>query len=65
MRWINLYGSELVYCDTDERIVGSILVSQFDGTTRAYYEKEEIGRYVTESAAKTAVEVRHKDKILN
>lgn len=65
MKWIKLYGDEHVYCDNDERIVGSVLVSQFDGTTTAFYEDDKIGRYVTEDAARTAVEVKHKDGILN
>ncbi len=65
MNWVNLYGGEYVYCDDSERIVGTILVSSFDGTTRAYYEKNEIGRYVTETAARSAVEAKHKEQILN
>jgi hypothetical protein len=65
MKWVNLYGGEYAYCDETERIVGVITVSQFDGTTHAYYEKKEIGRYVTEDAAKKAVEAKHNDVILN
>lgn len=64
MNWQYMYGGNYVYYDENGRIVGEYQVSQFDGTVRAYYEKNELGRYMTEDYAKKAIEEAHKNQIL-
>ncbi len=64
MIWTKIGMYNYVYVDKSGRIVGEYLESQFDGTTSAWYEEKKIGRYISESDAKAAIEDTHKNQIL-
>lgn len=64
MIWSRLCFDNYAYVDAKGRIVGEYLNSSYDGTTRAYYEGQDIGRYMTDDDAKAAIEEAYLNRIL-
>lgn len=64
MIWSKISYDNYVYVDEKGRIVGEYLDSHFDGTTRAIYEGQNIGRYMTTDDAKAAIEEAYLNRIL-